>query len=667
MRLKMDRIRLCIRLLLLLLLFVACQTSTTTTVRTCPQQCSCHPMTRTVNCHRTNQTDMEAILNPMSHNTKELSIIGADFLSIPSTFSQFRQLQSAIVIECHIQTIHPEAFYRLSKLKTLLLRHNDLSVLSHHLFHELELLEELDLSYNNIEVIPTDLFQHLHRLSRLNLKFNHIRSLPPSTFEGLSRLTLLDLSHNRLQYVHPTLFQGLNSLNIIYLDHNMLETISEETFQNMTSLQKVFLHTNPYDCNCGLRWLQQSLTGDVPSYVTYPYRDSVNCSTPHHLHNRQLYSLRPMDLVCKEPYVFEATEEVVTFVRTNVVLNCRATGYPKPSVVWKTPHGELIVHHSYRNWLLPEQNTYHHSLNMRVPPYFMETSVHALSNGSLLIKSLRNYFVGKYQCIAVNPSGNSTHNMSVSLTSPLNSVIPMTLIIGGGVTGTFLLLSIIFGLFRMCIETLCCNDKMEKGGSIESLSGSPVRVSPLRRSPQRRSPPFKYWSPEGSPKKYFYSTPYESCEDDAASWDEEGDDDYDSDNENKSGSADIRSTLEEVRGRLAKGVGKRMGQMRDGINNIKASSRQSLTHFREASSQRMQHIRQSSNLYMQQIRASSSNAAYRVRQGVVLGVEQVKYHVKSMKELCGTGDLGQTISTVSIATDVDSQTTTEITTLHTFV
>ena len=74
----------------------------------------------------------------------------------------------------------------------------------------------------------------------------------------------------------------------------------------------------------------------------------------------------------------------------------------------------------------------------------------------------------------------------------------------------------------------------------------------------------------------------------------------------------------------------------------------------------MQTIKESGSQYATTIRTSTGQYAQRVRVGVQLGVEQVKYHVQSMKELCGTGDINQTVSTVSISTNVDNQETTEV-------
>ena len=125
-----------------------------------------------------------------------------------------------------------------------------------------------------------------------------------------------------------------------------------------------------------------------------------------------------------------------------------------------------------------------------------------------------------------------------------------------------------------------------------------------------------------------------------------------------------RETLEDVRFRLHKSVEKQKEKIRTRAQRVKESSSQYMQNIKETGTIKMQTIKESSTQYVKNIRSSGTHAiqgirssstqyAHRVRAGVVMGVEQVKYHVQSMKEFCGTGDIGQTISTVSISTNVD--------------
>ncbi len=139
-----------------------------------------------------------------------------------------------------------------------------------------------------------------------------------------------------------------------------------------------------------------------------------------------------------------------------------------------------------------------------------------------------------------------------------------------------------------------------------------------------------------------------------------------------------RDTLEDVRVRLHKSVEKQKEKIRTRAHRMRESSSQYMQTIRESGTMKMQTIRESSSQYVKNIRSSGTNAihgirsssseyANRVRAGVVMGVEQVKYHVQSMKEFCGTGDMGQTISTVSMSTNVDMGETSEVVKQITFV
>ncbi|XP_062568625.1 uncharacterized protein LOC134230788 [Saccostrea cucullata] len=72
-------------------------------------------------------------------------------------------------------------------------------------------------------------------------------------------------------------------------------------------------------------------------------------------------------------------------------------------------------------------------------------------------------------------------------------------------------------------------------------------------------------------------------------------------------------------------------------------------------------------LFRETVKDTSSQAASKVKAGVVMGVEQVKFGVMSMKEFCGAGEIAQTVSIMSVNTDVDSEkTSTHISKVTTF-
>ncbi|KAJ8320317.1 hypothetical protein KUTeg_001904, partial [Tegillarca granosa] len=91
----------------------------------------------------------------------------------------------------------------------------------------------------------------------------------------------------------------------------------------------------------------------------------------------------------------------------------------------------------------------------------------------------------------------------------------------------------------------------------------------------------------------------------------------------------VLDTLDEVKNRLEK----RMDRVRGHVKAIRSSGSQ----------------------YIQTIKETGSSAYGRVRAGMVIGVEQMKYGYQSIREFCGTGEMGnQTMSMISVSTDVDT-------------
>lgn len=70
---------------------------------------------------------------------------------------------------------------------------------------------------------------------------------------------------------------------------------------------------------------------------------------------------------------------------------------------------------------------------------------------------------------------------------------------------------------------------------------------------------------------------------------------------------------------------------------------------------RVYSIREFGFQYLIIIKDTGSIVVNRVKVGVVMGVEQVKFGVMFMKEFCGTGDMVQIVFVVSVNTDVDSE------------
>ncbi|XP_074670221.1 high affinity nerve growth factor receptor-like, partial [Strix aluco] len=71
----------------------------------------------------------------------------------------------------------------------------------------------------------------------------------------LRDLRSLTISRSGLQHVSADAFLDTPRLSHVNLSSNALHSLSWKTFQHLP-LQELILVGNPFNCSCGLRWLQ---------------------------------------------------------------------------------------------------------------------------------------------------------------------------------------------------------------------------------------------------------------------------------------------------------------------------------------------------------------------------------------------------------------------------
>lgn len=152
-----------------------------------------------------------------------------------------------------IDTLEPEAFANLKKLKVLNLKHNNLGRISKELFRTNHHLEELDLSHNQIKELPINLLLGLKSLRRLNLSHNQVSTLRRGVLTNGRHLRELDLSSNRLERLQPDCFSGLTRLKKLNLSHNMITRLepffSEDDQFYLCSLEELSLTNNSFQAS----------------------------------------------------------------------------------------------------------------------------------------------------------------------------------------------------------------------------------------------------------------------------------------------------------------------------------------------------------------------------------------------------------------------------------
>lgn len=556
-------------------------------------------------------------------------------------------------------------------------------------------LQSLDLSWNSL-VIVKNMFCGLHVENFLNLSSNEIKFLPNGVFSDLESLFELDISHNLLSKLEPEIFKGLNSLKILHIGFNMLSYLTPESFIYVPHLEHLglefnnikefsfsyiphsavlkslnlrgnLLHTlitnvssvhlwqrmssldiseNPLECSCALKNL----------YVLLPSLNKIltnasatACALPDNLKGRSILHVNKTELSCTVPNsiaTFSSSSGEVPGT-SSVTLQCQAKGYPEPSVMWITPwkdrffNGSPLLLHSIG--LEPQDEVYTHR-QYKEPNVFMVSSIHVTSHGNLVVHNIRGSMSGNYTCIAFNIAGNTSVEISLLVVSMVKSVYTTSLLFGGYCATGFLIFGFLVGLIRMVVVWL----RHKLYFIVPMFSKSPS----TRNTEDATSTCHSFNVSESKPDSNDGGSDNATSSSALLVLDKDSESLEPSENCSESPTSGgwlphgLFDTLEEAKGKFRDGVERKMERVRKNVQSLKESS----------------------SLYVQNIVESSSSAASRMKAGMVFGVETVKYHMQSFKELCGTGDMGaQTISMVSVETDVDSNQQKEIVRQITFV
>ncbi|CAB3399989.1 unnamed protein product [Caenorhabditis bovis] len=162
----------------------------------------------------------------------------------------------------------------LRHLKILQLMDNHIHAIEEHAFDHLESLERLRLNRNKIRLLPDDIFKHNRLLHRLDLSENFLTVITDDQLRGPKNMRNLQIDKNNLVCLETTTISQWTSLEILTLNSNNLTTIGE--LDLMPNLRQFRLSDNPWLCDCRLKWMKRSLTGQAASHA--------KCAKPAVLH-----------------------------------------------------------------------------------------------------------------------------------------------------------------------------------------------------------------------------------------------------------------------------------------------------------------------------------------------------------------------------------------------
>uniref|UniRef100_W5LSA6 Leucine rich repeat and Ig domain containing 4b n=1 Tax=Astyanax mexicanus TaxID=7994 RepID=W5LSA6_ASTMX len=321
---------------------------------------------------------------------QELIVDRSNLTSIPTeAFSQLQSLSKMRLRRLTISILPNNAFRRLHQLRTLqILQWPSLESLNSNSLIGLN-LTTLVISNCNLSAVPYAALRHLGYLRYLDLSYNPITSIQGNLLGEMLRLQEFHLAGGSLLRIEPGAFRGLVNFRLLNVSSNRLTTLEESAFHSVGNLETLRLDRNPLTCDCRLLWVVRrrfrlNFNGRQPS-----------CSSPELVRKREFRDFSdaelPIVFICKQPRIVDRqTQEASVDEGTNVQFECKADGYPQPSITWLSPHQTQIG---------------------------SVGRIRVLANGSLELRCAQVQDSGTYLCTAANPAGNDSISASLQVRS----------------------------------------------------------------------------------------------------------------------------------------------------------------------------------------------------------------------------------------------------------
>ncbi|KAF8784351.1 uncharacterized protein LOC129959443 [Argiope bruennichi] len=322
--------------------------------------------------------------------------IGVNLVGIPDSLSGETQVLD--LTGNLLQLLPSRAFYKvgLVNLQKVFASRCGLLSIADDAFYQLSNLVELDLSNNFITWIPAIALRDTPLLRRLLLSSNPIQRVENDTFSLLSHLTALELSSCQIEVVEPRAFDGLKSLQYLKLDGNKLRTLPPEMVNPFSTLYGLELHQNPWHCDCRIRSVRKWMMRH-----NIPISSPPQCFEPPRLRELTWDAVSIDDFACKpEVTVVEST---VAFTEgDNATLSCRVHAVPEGSVNWiwrgRVINNLTLMSFGRQMYLIREVGT--------------TLKVNSLTIFNVMLKDS-----GRYLCVASNPAGRISSNITLNIVS----------------------------------------------------------------------------------------------------------------------------------------------------------------------------------------------------------------------------------------------------------
>ncbi|XP_061195288.1 slit homolog 2 protein-like [Saccostrea echinata] len=215
----------------------------------------------------------------------------------PNVFSKCRSIQS---IDFRFNQMQSVLRNIPAGIQHLCYVGNQIKTLHSFAFKDYTNLQTLAFWQGAVETIEDNAFFGLEQLTLLDFMQDHIRStLTNNTFIGLSSVDTLYLDLNNISKIEVGALYPLKNVGSLWLQSNMLTTLKPEVLDSkyLTKLNSLFIDSNPWYCDCNLRWLREKMDTS-PNVIQDPHL--IVCSGPPAVAGKAWDVLKPTDFVCNE-------------------------------------------------------------------------------------------------------------------------------------------------------------------------------------------------------------------------------------------------------------------------------------------------------------------------------------------------------------------------------
>ena len=186
---------------------------------------------------------------------------------------------------------------------------------------------------------------------------------------------------------------------MLKLENNALRSLHRSTFEHLSpDLLQVHLYSNPWVCDCKIRWMREWMANGTESIWQHP-GETILCDGPSITRNKAVSTIPLDELACKVEMRTSGSTQYVN-KGEEAVMECIYFSIPTASPIWQ------------RNEM---------PINFAAQPgkYSMTVEGAPLTTSKLFVKDFQYSDITEYECLAQNVRGSDSVSYT-HLTLPTN-------------------------------------------------------------------------------------------------------------------------------------------------------------------------------------------------------------------------------------------------------